>query len=396
MSAVDHDTSLRPPPPLAKRLALLFAILIIAGLFVGIGVRLVEASREQEEFARAREASAARAGEAPEVEVMRPLEATYTPVVVLQGTLEPVRSADLGFQISGRILRVDVALGQQVRDGETLVTLDRASLGALSAQSEAAIAVAEANVEMSRDRVSVLERLTTSGAAPERELTTARQQLAVAEAQLAQARTGRRQITTSTADHVLRAPFNGVATDVPTGVGAVTGPGVSLVRIEDLSSLRLRTTVNQSELEALRVGATAIIEGHEGVHGTIQSVVRSLDPQTRRAPVEVLVPNPTGRLIANAVVRANVVVGPPSPALRIAATARRPNGTVLVVPESGQVESRAIEAISDLDGSWLVTSGLSPRDQVVRRPATTREGQTVVARLSEETESASARTALAD
>lgn len=384
MSAADHDTSLRPPPPLAKRLALLFAILVIAGLFAGIGVRLAEASREQEEFARAREASAARAGDALEIEVSRPLPATHTPVVVLQGTLEPVRSADLGFQIAGRIMRVDVALGERVRAGQTLVTLDRATLGAQSAQSEAAIAVAQANVEMLRDRVSVLERLTTSGAAPDRELTMARQQLSVAEAQLAQAQTSRRQITTSTAEHVLRAPFDGIVTHVPTGVGAVTGPGVNLVRVEDLSSLRLRTTVSQSELEALSVGASAIIEGHEGIAGTIQSVVRSLDPQTRRAPVEVLVPNSDGRLVANSLVRANVVVGTPRPALRIPATARRPSGTVLVVPEHGQVESRAIEAISDLDGSWLVTSGLSAQDRVVRRPATAREGQTVVARLEDE------------
>src|SRR5690606_27332460 len=153
----------------------------------------------------------------------------------------------------------------------------------------------------------------------------ARQQLAVAEAQLTQAQASRRQIAATSADHTLRAPFDGVVTRVPSGVGVVTGPGAPLVPVEDLSSLRLRTTVNRSELDLIAVGMTATLEGSEAT-GTLRSVVRSLDQQTRRAPVEVHVPNEGGALVANAFVRAHVAVGEPRPALRIPATARRPNG----------------------------------------------------------------------
>lgn len=376
--ASSPTAGLREPPSIAKRLTLLFSVLTLAGLFVALDGRLGEASEEQAGFAAARDAAAAEASRAPEVEVVRPASATYAPLVVLQGTLEPVQAADLGFEVAGRVSRVDVALGQQVRAGQALVALDRASLGAQSAQSEAAIAVAQANVDMLRDRVTLLEGLVRSGASPERELTTARQQLAVAEAQLGQAQASRRQIATASADHVLRAPFDGVVTRVPNGVGAVAGPGMTLVRVEDLSSLRLRTTVSQPELEALEVGATAELEGHEGVRGTIRSAVRSLDPQTRRAPVEVLVPNPEGTLVANALVRARVVVGTPRPALRLPATTRRPNGTVLVVDAEGRVQPRAVSAQADIDGSWLVSEGVAASDRVVLRPATAREGQVIV------------------
>lgn len=381
-----HETGhapLRPPPPLARRLALLLGVLIAVGLGVMLVSRLGEASEEQARFAAAREEAAAAASRAAEVEVVLPATASYTPRVVLSGTLEPVQAADLGFEVAGRVARVDVSLGDRVRAGQTLVTLDRASIGAQSAQSEAAIAVAQANADMARDRVAMLEGLVRSGAAPERELTTARQQLSIAEAQVTQAQASRRTIATSAADHVLRAPFDGIVTRVPSGVGAVAGPGVTLVRVEDLSALRLHTTVSQSELEALRVGATAVIEGRttpegEPVSGTVRSAVRSLDAATRRAPVEVLIPNERAGLVANALVRAQVVVGEARPALRIPATSRRPNGTVLVVGADGRVESRAIEAISDLDGSWLVSEGLAPSDRVVLRPAAAREGAVVV------------------
>jgi RND family efflux transporter MFP subunit len=377
-SAEGSTTELRPPPPLAKRIALLVALGALAALALALGGRLREAGEEQARLEAERRRAAAEAGRAREVEVVRPAPATHTPIVVLQGTLEPVQSADLGFEVAGRIARVEVSLGQTVRAGDVLVALDRASVSAQTAQTETAIAVAEAHVEMLRDRVTLLRQLTATGAAPARELTTAEQQLAVAEAQLAQARATRRTVATVRADHVLRAPFAGVVTRVPSGVGAVVGPGQTLVRIEDLSALRLRTTVSQTELEVLEVGAPVALDGVSGVTGRIQSAVRSLDPQTRRAPVEVLIPNAGARLVANAFMRGRVVVGRPRPALRIPASARRADGTVLVVGADGRIEVHPVEAEPDLDGSWLVTSGLSAEDRVVLRPRAVREGSVVI------------------
>lgn len=369
-------TAIKEPPPLAKRLALLTSVLVLVGLGAFLGVRLSAATADQAALAQERETSAAAAGTAPTVEVMTPEAAELPLMVVLQGQLEPSQSADLSFEVPGRVSRVDVELGDAVHAGDTLVTLDRASVGAAAIQTTAAIDVAQANVDMIRDRVSLLEQLTASGASPGRELTQAQQQLAVAEAQLAQATAGRRTIATTAADHTLRAPFDGVMTRVPDGVGAVVGPGVGIARVEDLSSLRLHTTVSEEELAALTEGATATLEA-SGVTGTIVSIVRSLDTTTRRAPVEVLLPNADGRLVAHSIVRARVVVGAPVPALRIPATARRPNGTVLLVDATDHVVSRAVEARGDLEGNWYVTDGLSVTDRVVVRPAATHEGSLV-------------------
>ncbi len=368
---------MRPPPPLAKRLTALVTLLVLGVLGAALATRMQEALQEQAELEAARQRAADAAGQAAQVEVVRPVPAQTAPVVVLTGTLEPAQAADLAFEVPGRVARVEVRLGQAVREGDVLVTLDRATVGAQSAQTSAAIGVAEANVAMLRDRVELLTPLARSGTVPERELITARQQLAVAEAQLQQARASRRQVAATSADHTLRAPFDGVITRVPSGVGVMASPGVPLARVEDLSALRLRTTVNQSELEQLEVGMTAALEGSDA-EGSLRAVVRSLDSQTRRAPVEVLVPNEGNTLVANAFVRARVTVGAARTALRVPATTRRPNGTVLVVGDNERIETRTIEASADLDGTWLVTDGLSASDRVVLRPATAREG-TVVA-----------------
>lgn len=50
---------------------------------------------------------------------------------------------------------------------------------------------------------------------------------------------------------------------------------------------------------------------------------------------------------------------------------------MLVIDSESRVVARTIEAQSDLEGHWLVTSGLTEADRVVVRPAITREGALV-------------------
>jgi RND family efflux transporter MFP subunit len=383
-------TAIKEPPTLAKRIAALVALLTLLGLGAALASRFSAAAATQAQLATEREANAAAAGEAPSVEVVVPIAAALPRMVILQGSLEPAQAADLSFAVPGRVRTVSVSLGDHVHAGATLATLDRASVGAAQDQTEAAIAVAQANVDMARDHAAVIERLAASGATPQRELIQAQQQLAVAQAQLAQAQAGMRTVSTSSADHSMRAPFDGVMTRVPDGTGAIAAPGVVVARIEDLSALRLHTTVSESELAMLHEGMQARLESG-GAVGTITGIVRSLDPTTRRAPVEVRVPNEDGALVAHAIVRAQVIVGEPMPAWRIPATARRPNGTVLVVDASGTVTSRPIEAQSDLEGHWLVTSGITDGDRIVVRPATTHEGAIVAPHLPETTAATASR-----
>lgn len=368
------------PPPMAKRIALLLSMIVLVVLAFAVVVRMQGAMAEQQQLEADRGTAAASATEAPLVDVVQPVAAELTPLVVLSGALEPAQSAALGFEVPGRIARVEVQLGQPVRAGTVLGTLDRASIGAQASASQAAIGVAEANVALLRERVELLGTLVASGAAPQRDLTAANQQLAVAEAQVRQAQAGSRAVSTSVADHTLRAPFDGVLTTVPNGVGQVVAPGVPVFHVEDLSVLRLRTTVSQTELEALRQGMTAVLEG-SGATGTVTSLVRSLDAQSRRAPVEVVVPNTDGRLVAHALVRARVATGQPIPAVRVPASARRGDGSVLVVTSAGLVESRRVEAQADLDGNWLIPVGLTVEDRVVVRAASVRPGATVRANV---------------
>jgi RND family efflux transporter MFP subunit len=371
----------------------LVVVSALVGLGVAVGLRLRRALAEQARLDAERARAAAADARPRELEVVVPEATTYTPSITLTGALEPVLAADLGFEVGGRLLRVDVALGQQVREGQVLGVLDRASIVAQQAASSAGVRVAEANHAMIRDRVQLLEELTRSGAAPARDLTAARQQLQLAEAQVDQARAAARAAATTSADHTLRAPFAGVVTRVPSGPGAVVGPGVPVFRVERLDELRLHTTVAEEDLEFVRVGAVARIEAvnarastreAKAFTGTVRSVVRSLDPATRRAPVEFTVPNSDGALVAHALVRAYLETGPAVAALRVPGEARRADGTVFVVDPEGRVAARHVVASLGADGAWLVTEGLAAEDLVLARAAEGRAGEVVAVRVRRE------------
>jgi RND family efflux transporter MFP subunit len=364
MEPATHESS---PAPLTRILAIVGAIVVLVGLGGFLALRLSEAQATEEQRTRDRDAAAARAGQASEVAVIAPAAAEWQPRVALNGTLEPIQAADLAFEVGGRIERLGVSLGDRVEAGELLVVLDRAAIGAQTAQTAAAIDVAEAQVRLARDRLQRVEALARGGAAADSERVAAQQGVSLAEAQLAQARAIRRSAATASAGHTLVAPFAGMVTRVPPGTGAVVGPGIPILRIEDLSSLKMRATVGESEIAAVREGATVRLLGSEAT-GTVRAVVRSLDAATRRAPIEVLVPNADGALVGNAFVRAEIRVDTPVPAVRIPGTARRADGSVLVVTEENRIEVRPAVSHVDDDGSVLVVSGLATTDRVVVRP----------------------------
>ncbi|MCS6799851.1 MAG: efflux RND transporter periplasmic adaptor subunit [Myxococcota bacterium] len=342
------------------------AMLVVVAVGAALAVRLAQATarRAAQEQSRAE----AEHSSLEAVDVVNPSPIRWTPTVVVTGTLEPVRAAELAFETGGRIRSVEVALGDRVEAGAIVAVLDRASIGAAGEQSAAAVAMAEAQLAMARDRLSRLEALARSGAAAEAERTAAQQAVALAEAQLAQARASQRATRTAGAHHVLRAPFAGTMTRVPEAPGLVVGPGVPVARIEDLSAFRLRTSVSEREVALVRAGQ--LVEVGEGaVGGRLRVVVPSLDPTSRRAPVEIDVPNPDGRLVGRSLVEARIRLGEPVDALALPGSALRADGTVLLVDDDGTLRAAGVEHREAEDGSIVVLDGLQPTARVVLQPS---------------------------
>jgi HlyD family secretion protein len=105
-----------------------------------------------------------------------------TEVASAEGTIVPVRYAELAFRTSDRVAEVLVASGDAVEAGEALARLENDDLRAAIAQAEAAIVVAEAQLALAK-----------VGPRPEA-VAVAEAQIDAAEAALAQAAAQRNQL----------------------------------------------------------------------------------------------------------------------------------------------------------------------------------------------------------
>ncbi|HKU37657.1 MAG TPA: efflux RND transporter periplasmic adaptor subunit [Polyangiales bacterium] len=223
----------------------------------------------------------------------------------LSGDLKPDKAADLSFKITGQLQTVRVVRGERVKRGDVLAGLSDAEARAQLAQADAAVAQARAQLELAKDSEARATSLVAANAVPGSQATAVRLQVAIAEAALQAAMAQRELAATALANHVLKAPFDGQIVRVPDGVGQIVNSGTMLFRLEALDRLVLRATVSEADVDRIRVGDEVSIDaGGKKAVGKVRVVLRSLDAASRRAPVEVIVPNDKGDLIAGSYVRA--------------------------------------------------------------------------------------------
>jgi RND family efflux transporter MFP subunit len=244
----------------------------------------------------------------PEAQPVGPRdERTSSTTLELAGDVRPDQSADLGFKIGGQLQSVRVKRGERVKKGQVLATLGATEARAQLAQTDAAVAQARAQVELAHDNEARAASLVAANAAPGSQATAVKLQSRIAEAALLQANAARDLALAALNNHDLLAPFDGEVVKVPDGVGQIVTPGTLLFRLESLDKLVLRTTVSENDVDRIKVGDEVVIESlGKKVKGKVRLVLRSLEASSRRAPVEVAVPNETRSLIAGSYVRATL------------------------------------------------------------------------------------------
>ena len=146
--------------------------------------------------------------------------------VAASGTLQPVRTVDVGSELSGTIVSVAAEENDRVRKGEIMATLDRSRLEDQVNKSRAARALAKAAMRQTEatlaEAAAALERLRqvavlSGGKVPssaEMEIAQAAQlraqaALAGSQAQVAQAEATLKSDATSLTKTIIRAPISG-------------------------------------------------------------------------------------------------------------------------------------------------------------------------------------------
>ncbi len=223
-----------------------------------------------------------------------------------KGVVESEYDILLGSPVAGVVSKLKVAEGDTVKRGELLVTVDTAKIAAQTRKAEASLAEAQARLkeretgsrrediamagsvvqsrtasyEQVRNEFARQQRLYGKAATTKNELDRAEEKMKVALAQLEEARqnelkqqSGSRveeiaqakaevnrasaELTFSRAqlaDHLIRAPRDGLILEKLKDVGETVDVGTAVLKLVDPSTLRIRGELEESDIGSVREG----------------------------------------------------------------------------------------------------------------------------------------------
>jgi RND family efflux transporter MFP subunit len=311
---------------------------------------------------------------APEIRTAAVEAASWRPVVEVTGSLDPIAAVHLGFNVGGRLEQVAVSRGDVVSEGDVLGRLDAQMAEAQLAQARAGVNAADSQASAATDGVARLEKLGDAVSAQKLSEIVAGRDAAVAQLEAAQA--AARVASTNAGWHTLRAPISGTVTEAPDNPGTMVGPGTPMFVVEDLSALRMRTTAPEDASWLVPGLDVELIPGTPGatevVHGVVDRVIPSLDPATRRIPVEVRLDAYPTSVRAHQFARAMIRASAEASAFKVRreAVVARPDFSVFTVTGPTAAPKRVPVQIVGQDGDFTIVQGaLTAGELVVLDPS---------------------------
>jgi RND family efflux transporter MFP subunit len=164
----------------------------------------------------------------------------------LTGTVAATQSTAVSSRVMAMVTAVHVELGDEVRAGQALLSIDPSAAEGQVAQARGALAQAEAALSLAQRNHERYVALTETRAASALELDMARTQLAQARGAVEQARGGVAAAASVARDSRVVAPFAGRVAARLVEVGDLAAPGRPLVMIDSRAGRRLVLAVPES------------------------------------------------------------------------------------------------------------------------------------------------------
>jgi RND family efflux transporter MFP subunit len=227
---------------------------------------------------------------APTGEDVRPVRAvTVSPLLAsaaaeLAGEVRPRIETRVGFQVAGRIARRLVEVGQTVKVGQTLATLDPADYQLGLAAARAQVSAAQVDRDQQRADYKRFEELFRQGFISGADLERRKASLDAAEARYAQA-AAQADVSGNQAGYsTLHAPAAGVVTGLDAEAGQVVSAGQSVVRIARTDEKEVLVAIPEGQLEAVQRITEVRVRlwaSDRELHGKVREIAPMADPATR-------------------------------------------------------------------------------------------------------------------
>jgi len=303
----------------------------------------------------------------------------WTDEIPARIVFDETRTSRIGAPLGGRVSAVLVELGQHVKQGAPLVTVTSGDLADLySARDKAKV-----DLEAAQTNYTRVKELVDAKALPQKELTSATQDLHEAQVALATANSkiASLKVTSGGATtFTITAPREGVVVEKNVAVGQQVSPDIGAVlAIADLSAVWVVADLLEDAVDDIRAGSKTEIslEGSSTPReGIVDQVAAIVDPDRHTVPVRVKLDNPEGTLRPNTLARIRFFEDKTGP-LSVPAESLLSDGATTYVYVIKNGVPRRQDVVAGPRNAKLVPvrSGLAAGDQVVARGAVLLDNQ---------------------
>jgi len=306
----------------------------------------------------------------------------------LPGRTSAYREADVRPQVNGIVTAQLFEQGSLVHAGQPLYQIDPAPYRATADSAKGALANAQAVLATAKAKAQRYAMLQKQNAIAPQEYDDALAAWKQAQASVQTAAAALESANINLGYTKITAPISGRIGRSLVTVGALVTANQTapLATIDTLDPIYVDINQSTAELLALKKAlASGQVAGNAAENanvsltledgstypqsGTLKVSEVSVDPNTGAVVLRALFPNPNGILLPGMYVRARIVEGINRHAILAPqqGVSRDEKGqpTAMVVDARGIVRLRVLQAPRAIDGFWLVTAGLEPRDRLI-------------------------------
>ncbi|APZ45350.1 efflux transporter periplasmic adaptor subunit [Polaribacter reichenbachii] len=176
------------------------------------------------------------------------------PFLSVSGKIQATNSADLSTRIMGFVTKVHVNVGDKVRKGQLLVSINNTDLQAKKAQVNAGITQAQTAFTNAEKNYNRFKNLMASNSISQKEMDDMTANYQMAKAGLESAKQMKNEINAQFTYSNITAPFSGVITSKNIEEGDMANPGMPLISLETPNNFEVIAMVPETEISQIKKG----------------------------------------------------------------------------------------------------------------------------------------------
>ena len=174
------------------------------------------------------------------------------PFLSTSGKVQSVNSANLSTRMMGHVDKIYVKVGDKVRKGQLLLSVNNTDLSAKLAQVNASITEANAAFSNAEKDYNRFKNLFSQNSASQKELDDITAHYNMAKARLEAAKQMKNEVQAQFSYANIRAPFNGVVSNKFINEGDMANPGMPLLEVESPGEFQVIAMVPESEISQIK------------------------------------------------------------------------------------------------------------------------------------------------